>query len=244
MSEESNDVVTGVEESSEASFYYADGVAGDGDAPEWLNTSKYKTVADQAKGYKELQSKFSEMQEKYRRYEGAPESYEAPTLENFELSSDDPMYQTAAEWAKGMEMSQEGFNSLVQLYAETEMARDQAMEAALKAEQEKIPNFDARANDIRDFLSANNMDGLVGLVQNQEQLDQFESLLKMAGKASIDPSGAESANTVTQGDIDKLMNERDENGKVIYRYDRERQKQVKSMFESLYGSGRYIQQVG
>jgi hypothetical protein len=38
-------------------YFLSDGIKGTGETPEWLNTEKYKSVAEQAKGYAELSKK-------------------------------------------------------------------------------------------------------------------------------------------------------------------------------------------
>lgn len=43
---------------TEPKFLFADGVEGTGETPEWFKSNKYKTVADQAKAYTELESRF------------------------------------------------------------------------------------------------------------------------------------------------------------------------------------------
>ena len=45
-------------ELGEGEYYLADGVKGTGDIPEWYKADKYKSVAEQAKAYPELLSKF------------------------------------------------------------------------------------------------------------------------------------------------------------------------------------------
>ena len=49
---------TTVIEENKPGYLFADGVVGEGDAPEWFKADKYKTVSDQAKAYVELESKF------------------------------------------------------------------------------------------------------------------------------------------------------------------------------------------
>ena len=42
----------------ESSWLWGENVPGTGDAPEWFNSAKYKSIADQAKAYPELEKKF------------------------------------------------------------------------------------------------------------------------------------------------------------------------------------------
>ena len=43
---------------NESSWLWGDEVPGTGEAPEWFNGAKYKSVAEQAKAYPELEKKF------------------------------------------------------------------------------------------------------------------------------------------------------------------------------------------
>lgn len=221
---------------SEPSYYLSEGVAGDGDAPEWFKSSKYKTVADQAKAYQGLESKLGS-------FTGAPESYDHNNPEGFELQPDDPMLESARSWAKEQNMSQEGFDSLVSLYAEMEAGKNKALDDAMQEQIAQIENFDSRSANINDFLKANDMESLSGMVTSKDQLEQLEKLLDMAGKAAIDPEGEASA-VPSQEEIDKLMFEKDEFGRQIYNYDKERQAKVRKMIAAKVGNGDGRQMVG
>lgn len=78
------------------SWYFAEGVPGVGEAPEFLD-SRYKTLSDQAKAYKELERKFSATS-------GAPEEYDLGAFNEFK---DDPSMQDLLSYAKEQKLSQE-----------------------------------------------------------------------------------------------------------------------------------------
>lgn len=230
---------------SEASYYYSDGIAGDGDAPEWFQANKYKTVADQAKAYPELQKMYGELTNKYKGISGAPEAYEIKAPEGVDISVDpeDPVFMRATEWAKENGLPQETFDGLMGVYAELELAKQQAATDFMNEEMGKIENFDNRSRNIDDFLKANNMESLAGVITSADQLEQFEKLLEMTGR---DPIGVESegATVPTEEEIHKLMFEKDEFGRQIYNYDKERQARVRKMWQQRVGGGNYQQTVG
>ncbi len=58
---------------AEGEYYLTEGIKGTGEVPEWLDT-KYKSVADQAKGYAELSKKFGG-------FKGAPKDGYTPQKE-------------------------------------------------------------------------------------------------------------------------------------------------------------------
>ena len=57
-----------------ATWNLSEDTPGKGDAPEWFKADKYKTVADQAKAYKDLEGRFGS-------FTGAPEEYADVTLD-------------------------------------------------------------------------------------------------------------------------------------------------------------------
>lgn len=110
--------------SSETSteWYYADGVKGKGPKPDYLIDSKYKSLAEQAKGYHELRKTLGG-------FTGAPEGdYELnfaegdESLANYKLDPEDPALKTFKEFAKEQHMSQETFSNLLKFKAKAEQA--------------------------------------------------------------------------------------------------------------------------
>ena len=175
------------EDIEQPNYYLAEGVAGQGDKPDWLVTDRYKTVADQAAAYPEAQKRIGELTEKVRCEKG-PDEYAINPPEGFDFNSEDPLYEQVVDYAKSINLSQSGFDDLISLYAQSEAARKSGVEQFYKDEVSKIDNYEARSKDIGDYLEANELSSLSGLITTAEQLEQFEKLLGMAGKAVLDPS--------------------------------------------------------
>ena len=60
---ESNDTLTSLVDAAEPTlgegeFFLSEGIKGVGDLPEWYKADKYKSIAEQAKAYTELEKKF------------------------------------------------------------------------------------------------------------------------------------------------------------------------------------------
>ena len=75
---ESNDTLTSLVDAAEPTlgegeFFLSDGIKGVGDQPEWYKADKYKSVAEQAKAYTELEKKFGG-------FTGAPKDGYQPLL--------------------------------------------------------------------------------------------------------------------------------------------------------------------
>lgn len=107
-----------------ASWYYADGVGGKGEKPEWFNEGTFKTVEEQARAQNEARKKLGN-------FSGAPEDGYELSLgeENQDIFVDesDPLLNKFANIASELNMSQDGFNQILGMYFE-EMKVSQSQE--------------------------------------------------------------------------------------------------------------------
>ncbi len=90
-------------------------LVGQGDRPEWLET-KFTSVAEQAKGYKELQKQFQQ-----RQAENAPEEYEieiSPEMQDsgFDVALESPVFKEFEAYAKEKGFPNDTFNELTNRY--------------------------------------------------------------------------------------------------------------------------------
>ncbi len=92
-------------------WWLDDGIQGKGDRPEYLQ-QKFSKITDQAKAYNELQKKFGE-------FKGAPESYDLNKLPEH-IQKDSPLIQNYAKIFKEMNLSQEGFERVVNEFVKTQ----------------------------------------------------------------------------------------------------------------------------
>lgn len=97
----------------EIKWFYADGIEGTGEKPEWFNDKTFKTLSDQAKAQGELRKKLAG-------FTGSPkEGYEIQLGEQFEgmeLDEEDPTLNQFADIADELNMSQEGFSKVINFY--------------------------------------------------------------------------------------------------------------------------------
>jgi hypothetical protein len=105
---------------SEGEYYLTEGIKGTGEVPEWLDT-KYKSVADQAKGYAELSKKFGG-------FKGAPKDGYTPPEG---IESDDALYQELEAFATKTNMSADAFGEAWELLS----AQDYAAQAVDQEEE-------------------------------------------------------------------------------------------------------------
>ena len=152
-------------ENAEAKFFFAEGVNGEGDAPEWFNSTKYKTVSDQAKGYDELESKFGA-------FTGAPEEgkYE---IEGMDLENS-PLLKLTAEWGAENQLSNDGLASLIERV--NGLAQEQIEQDSANAKEALGENADKRLNDLSQW-GKNNL--------SPEEFEQFQGLAQTAGHVGV-----------------------------------------------------------
>jgi hypothetical protein len=92
-------------------WYYDENIKGNGERPEWLK-EKYKTAADQAKAYVEVEKKLGA-------FKGAPDKYDL-TLEGYpdvKFQDNDPLLEEFLESAKKNGVSQEYVTEVLGTYA-------------------------------------------------------------------------------------------------------------------------------
>ena len=85
---------------SEGEYFLTEGIKGTGDTPEWFKADKYKSIADQAKAYTELEKRFGG-------FKGAPkDGYQAPEG----IEADDALFAELKTFAEETNMSQDAFD--------------------------------------------------------------------------------------------------------------------------------------
>lgn len=224
------------------------------DRPEWLQ-DKYmtegKSVADatneQAKAYSELSSKFGS-------FTGAPESYEVSISEELkeagvEISADDPMVEQAMAFAKESNMSQEGFNNMIELYSMQQVAEQKADQEHI-AEQMKTlgNNAEARVNNIG-LWSDKNLDpelsaGLKSMATTAEGVKALEKLITMTGNSAVDVDAAQNNSGASAEEVTAMQFEKDEHGNRRINTDKEFKARYEKLRDQVYGLGENRQMVG
>lgn len=166
ISEENQEVTEAPQEAQQESapaeqeapaWMWSEDTAGNGDKPDWFMDSKYKTIAEQAKAYPELQSKFGAFTGKPEEYDlKLPEDINLPEGVGIELNADDPLMKSALEFASSKNMSQEAFTEMLSMYAEAQ-GRDFVDPVAHINAQKEILGQDAdkRIGDLTNWAKAN-----------------------------------------------------------------------------------------
>ena len=143
--------------------------------------SENDAAFEQAKAYEALQSRFGS-------FTGAPEDYTLSISEELsdkfdaEALQDDPVLAKGMEIAKEMNMDQEGFNKFANLFLESQIMDEAAIEAVRNEEMAKLGrNADRRLENITTWLTANtdkdSADALMSSLSSAEAVEALEGII-------------------------------------------------------------------
>jgi|TARA_R110002033_G_scaffold54257_3_gene102707 hypothetical protein len=188
-------------------YFLADGIKGTGDAPEWLNTEKYKSVAEQAKGYAELSKRFGG-------FKGAPkDGYTLPEG----IESDDALYQELEAFATKTNMNGDAFQEAWELLStQGEVAEEYNQEVELSKlgdnAQERIKTVEGF---MKNNLDADTYEQARGLVTNADTIELVELLVKATAPTKLPLEGGTHPQGLTWSDVEHEMFKKDDNGNLL-----------------------------
>jgi len=226
------------EAAPESTWNWNSELPGTGDAPDWLNTAKYNDVSEQAKAYRELESKFGG-------FTGAPDSYEAALPEDLVLpegveldfNSDDPIFQAIAPVAAELNMSQDGLNKIVGAYfgATAEQMHRDTLENKEYIEKElaSIPQGQQRINQMSAWAKSNlpedQFEAFADAVVDAKTMLMFETLINKTRNAPLPAVSEAQTRGYSQADVDAAFREKDQDGKNKYLTDPAHRAKVERM---------------
>lgn len=221
-------VVTPQSSQPATEWFFADGVKGVGEPPEYFNSKKYKTLAEQARAQRELEKRFGA-------FTGAPDKYELPDGVQIEESR----LTKLAEWAKKHNMNQEAFGEFVQseyLFEEAEVAE------YIKEQKAAIgQDADKRINSVAAWAKANldeaGFNELKEALSSAASFKVIERLIAMNRQTPLPRAGQDTpaAAGITPEAVRAMHYETDDQGRRKYDYDPDHRKKVKDAYTMLYG---------
>jgi Phage T7 capsid assembly protein len=243
--EQSNaDIVAGAVNSD---WQWSDTVKGEGAAPEWLKGDKYKTVEAQAKAYTELEGKFGS-------FTGAPEEYALKISDELkekgvDFSQDDPIVQEFSKWAKESNLSQEGFNGLVELKGMMDIAEQSAQEEFRTNELKALGNnAQARVDNLNSWANANlapdMLEGFQEMASSAKAVEALEGLIAKTRNAPISPESLAPQSSVTSEDLRAMQFETDQHGNRKLQNDPEFRARFNKMAQEVWGADPARQTIG
>jgi len=198
---------------------------------------KYNSISDFEKSHDELQKSYSQKTAEYKErmgaFTGAPEAYEAG--EGIEVSEDNPLFGKLQELGKEINLDNEGYNKLVQMYNDTMAEQEAQYEETMKQELEKLGgSAQERIQNINDWSKANlseDEQAVINRIATDAESVQFiESMIARTKPQGMAQSHQVKANpTYSKEEIRQMQMAKDENGNRKMSTDHEYYKKVMSL---------------
>ena len=238
---ESNDTLTSLVDAaeptlSEGEFFLSEGIKGVGDQPEWYKADKYKSIAEQAKAYTELEKKFGG-------FTGAPKDGYQP-YEGVE--SDDALWGELVEFGTKQNMSQAAMNEAWELLTAQEQAIE---EVSIETEMAKLGDNAVERIKVVEQYMKNNLDGdtyeeLRYAVNSAESVQLIEALIKSTAPAKLPIDGYIQPGGITWQDIEAEMFKKDDSGQMLRSVDPNHEAKIQRMMKEFGGDKPYERIVG
>ena len=221
---------------SSGEYFLTEGIKGSGDTPEWYKADKYKSVADQAKAYTDLEKKFGG-------FTGAPkEGYAMPEG----VDQGDELMEALQGFAEKTNMNQDSFNEAWDLL----LAQSDAVEeVSAEAEIARLgDNAEGRIKTVEQFMK-NNLDSetyerLRFSVNSAESVELVEALIGATAPAKLPIDGHIEPGGLTWSDIEAEMFRKDDNGNLLRSVDRNHESKIQRMMKEFGGDKPYSQTFG
>ena len=238
---ESNDTLQSLVDAAEPTlgegeYFLSDGIKGVGDMPEWYKADKYKSVAEQAKAYTELEKKFGG-------FTGAPKDgyalYDG-------VESDDALWGELVEFGNSTNMSQSALNQAWELLTAQEQAIE---EVSVEAEMAKLGDNAVERIKVVEQYMKNNLDAdtyeeLRYAVNSAESVQLIEALIKSTAPAKLPIDGHIEPGGLEWADIEAEMFRKDENGNLLRSVDINHERKIQRMMKEFGGDKPYVQTFG
>jgi hypothetical protein len=219
----SNSLLNESEPLGEGEYFLSNGVKGSGDMPEWYQASRYKSVADQAKAYTELEKKFGG-------FTGAPkDGYKGPEG----IDGEDALYKEFLSYATETNMSQKAFDKGFALL-QAQMGVNESV--TIEGEMAKLgENAEGRISHINQYIS-NNLKGEAAervkeMVTDARSVELIEALIGATAQPNL-PKDSEGSVGMSKDELDSLMFAKDEHGNFKRSIDPAYEKKVQKALES------------
>ena len=238
---ESNDTLTSLVDAAEPAlgegeYFLSDGIKGVGDTPEWYKADKYKSVAEQAKAYTELEKKFGG-------FTGAPKDGYS-VVEGVE--QDDSLWQELVSFGERTNMSQAALNDAWEILTAQEQAVE---EVSMEMELQKLgDNAVERVKVVEQYMK-NNLDSdtyerVRYGVNSAESIELVEALIKATAPAKLPIDGHIEPGGITWEDIEAEMFKKHENGQLLRSVDQNHERKIQRMMQEFGGDRPYQRTVG
>ncbi len=146
----------------EAKWYLSEGVAGQGEAPDWFKADKYKSVDEQAKAYVGLEKRFGA-------FTGSPEDgvykINLPSDVPLEFDTGHSLFQELNKWASDSQLSQEAYDGIISMFSRYEAS---VMPDMMEIKKELGDGADARLSSVTQWAKSNLSEDLYKSFRNAQ----------------------------------------------------------------------------
>lgn len=192
------------QESEPNQWHWDDGVRGDGDRPDWLQ-ERYKSVADQAKAYSELEKKFGE-------FKGAPkDGYNFDAVQ--QLDKDDPLLQHFSQTFKDLNLSQKGFERIASEFIElqNQSAQKQMQEEFKKLGPDAKQQVTQAVNWINNTFNDDVAKTMQTWMQTAQDVEAIKGLMAMSPKSNAPTHDSIASSQPDYESVQEVINEKQAN---------------------------------
>jgi hypothetical protein len=238
---ESNDTLTSLVGEAEPTlaegeYFLSDNIKGVGDTPEWYKADKYKSVAEQARAYTELEKKFGGFtgapKDGYQLYDG--------------VESDDALWSELVEFGTANNMNQSALHQAWELLTAQEEAIEQV---SVEEEIGKLgPNAAERITTVEQIMRNNLEPELYekyrDVVTSATMIEFIEDFSKSMRPAQLPIDGYVEPGGVEWADIEAEMFRKDDNGNLLRSVDMNHERKIQRMMKEFGGDKPYTQTFG
>ena len=221
---------------AEGEYFLSENIKGVGEMPEWYKADKYKSVAEQARAYTELEKKFGG-------FTGAPK-------DGYELydgvESDDALWAELVEFGTANNMNQSALHQAWELLTAQEEAIEQV---SVEEEISKLgPNAAERITTVEQLMRNNLEPELYekyrDVVTSAIMIEFIEDFSKSMRPAQLPIDGYVEPGGIEWADIEAEMFRKDENGNLLRSVDMNHERKIQRMMKEFGGDKPYTQTFG
>lgn len=171
--------------------------------------SEQDAALEQAKGYNEIRKQLGG-------FTGAPDDYaykipDEMIEKGVSIAEDDPLMEKAKSMAKEMNMSQEGFDQMVNMFIETQLYEIEALKGQRDEQLKSLgPTGPQRLAGINQYINANFDEETVSYIQDMvttaESVKAIEALIRAGRNAPVAPTESPpAAPQVTKEEVEQML---------------------------------------
>ncbi len=219
-------------------WYLSEGVKGEGEQPEYFNSSKYKTLSDQAKAYPELAKKLGA-------YTGSPEEYKLEVPEDLadsiSIDTDSEPTKEFLSYAKENGITQEFMDKMMNYHTG---ALNEALGDLIPNREDEMALLGSEAagriKNVSDWgmanLSQDQFDAMRNVATSAQGVELIEALIGKTKNAAM-PTNSTPPPGMTPSALKEMRFAVNDKGQRKTETDPDYKKEVDKAYKAYYGDG-------